>query len=127
MYVIKFLRPLTALAAGLALALPSVALAHPKMVAATPAAGAPAKSAQRIVLTFSEKLTPRVSGATLVLVGSGGTETRVAGLESRIGEDGKSLVLVPARKLRAGAYRVDWHVVGADTHRITGKHTFRIG
>lgn len=125
--MIKLRRTLAALAAGLALALPSGALAHPKMVSATPAAGAPTKSAQRIVLTFSEKLTPRLSGATLVLLGSGGAETRVAGLETMIGPDGKSLVLVPARKLRAGAYRVDWHVVGSDTHRITGKHAFRIG
>ena len=25
-----------------------------------------------------------------------------------------------------GTYRVDWHVVGADTHRITGVHSFAI-
>ena len=122
----KFSRNLVAFAAGLALTVPSVAVAHPKIVSATPVAGAPAKSVQRIVLTFSERLTPRVSGATLVLMGTDGTETRIAGLETTIGEDGRSLILAPNRKLRAGAYRVDWHVVGADTHRITGKHTFRI-
>ena len=43
-----------------------------------------------------------------------------------ISEDGKSITLTSARPLSTGSYRVDWVIVGADTHRITGTHAFSV-
>jgi len=118
------------LAAIVTLAMPTLASAHPKLVSATPAANASAKAVSRIVLKFSERLTPRVSGATLTMTGMPGManhpDMKMTGVSAAVGSDGTSIVLTSARPLPAGTYRVDWHVVGADTHRITGTHNFKV-
>ena len=118
------------LAAMVTLAVPTIAAAHPKLVSATPAANASAKAVSRIVLKFSERLTPRVSGATLTMTGMPGManhpDMKMTGVSAAVGSDGTTIVLTSARPLRAGTYRVDWHVVGADTHRITGAHSFKV-
>ena len=114
-----------------ALALPATAFAHTRLVSATPAANATAKSVKAITLNYSERLTPKLSTATLTMTGMPGManhpDMRMTGVTSAIGPDGTSLVLTLARPLPAGSYRVDWVVVGADTHRITGAHAFNIG
>lgn len=106
------------------------AVAHPKLVSATPAANASAKAVSRIVLKFSERLTPRVSGATLTMTGMPGManhpDMKMTGVNAVVGSDGTSIVLTSAKPLPAGTYRVDWHVVGGDTHRITGTHAFTV-
>ncbi len=106
------------------------ALAHPKLVSATPAANASAKAVSRIVLKFSERLTPRVSGATLTMTGMPGMkdhpDMKMSGVNAVVGSDGTSIVITSAKPLAAGTYRVDWHVVGGDTHRITGTHAFTV-
>lgn len=118
------------LAAIVSLAFPTIATAHPKLVSATPAANASAKAVSRIVLKFSERLTPRVSGATLTMTGMPGManhpDMKMTGVSAAVGSDGTTIVLTSARPLPAGTYRVDWHVVGADTHRITGTHSFKV-
>lgn len=123
----RTLMPIAALAAILA---PAVALAHPKLTTATPAANATVAATRTVTLTFSEKLTPKLSGATLIMTGMPGManhpDMKMPGFTSAISPDGKSIVLTGAKPLPAGTYRVDWVVVGADTHRITGKHSFSI-
>lgn len=118
------------LAAIFTLSVPTIAAAHPKLVSASPAANASAKAVSRIVLKFSERLTPRVSGATLTMTGMPGManhpDMKMTGVSAAVGSDGTSIVLTSARPLPAGTYRVDWHVVGADTHRITGTHSFKV-
>ncbi len=47
-------------------------------------------------------------------------------MTTSIAPDGKTIVMASAKPLPAGTYRVDWVVVGSDTHRITGKHIFSI-
>lgn len=118
------------LAAATAFAAPGVAVAHPKLVSASPAANAAAKGVTRIVLKFSERLTPRLSGGTLTMTGMPGManhpDMKMTGVNAAIGSDSTSIVMTSAKPLPAGTYRVDWHVVGADTHRITGTHTFTV-
>jgi copper resistance protein C len=118
------------LAAAIAFAAPGTAVAHPKLVSASPAANTSAKAVSRIVLKFSERLTPRLSGATLTMTGMPGMadhpDMKMTGVNAAIGSDGSSIVLTSAKPLPAGTYRVDWHVVGADTHRITGTHAFAV-
>lgn len=118
------------LAAVIAFAAPGVAVAHPKLVSASPAANASAKGVTRIVLKFSERLTPRLSGGTLTMTGmprmANHPDMKMTGVNAAIGSDGTSIVMTSAKPLPAGTYRVDWHVVGADTHRITGSHAFSV-
>ncbi len=113
------------------LAVPGIALAHPKLLSATPAENATVKTASRIVMKFSERLTPKLSGATLTMTGMPGManhpDMKMTGVNASVGSDGSSIVLTSAKPLPAGTYRVDWHVVGGDMHRITGTHSFTIG
>lgn len=104
------------------------ALAHPKLVSATPAANASVGAASRVQLAFSEKLMAKFSGADVAMTGMGGMEhapMKIAA-KSAIGADGKTLVLTFAKPLAKGSYRVDWHVVTADTHRVTGTYNFTV-
>ena len=117
-------------AALVSLLTPSLAFAHPKLLSANPAANAAVAPTRTVTLTFSEGLTPRLSSATLVMTGMPGMndhpEMPMQGVTSALSRDGKSLVLTSTRPLPAGTYRVDYVIVGGDTHRITGKHNFSI-
>lgn len=117
-------------ATAIALAAPGIVMAHPNMVSASPAANASAKGVSRIVLKFNERLAPRLSGATLTMTGMPGManhpDMKMTGVNIAIGSDGTSIVLTSAKPLPTGTYRVDWYVVGADTHRITGAHAFSV-
>lgn len=123
-------RPLiAALALGAGL-IASTALAHPKLVSSVPAANATVGSTRTIRLNFSERLTPRLSTATLTMTGMPGMpnhgEMKMTGVTSALSPDGKAIILTSERPLRAGSYRADWVVVGDDTHRITGQHSFSV-
>lgn len=106
-----------------------VASAHPKLVAATPAASSSVAAPSRVQLRFSERLMPRFTGAELVMTGMPGMTDhppmKVAS-NAAVAADGHTLVVTPARALPRGTYRVDWYVVSADTHRITGTHIFEV-
>lgn len=116
--------------AAITFAAPGVVVAHPRLLSASPAANASSKAVSRIVLRFSERLMPRLSGATLTMTGMPGMadhpDMKMTGVNAAVGSDGSSIVLTSAKPLPVGTYRVDWHVVGADTHRITGTHTFSV-
>jgi methionine-rich copper-binding protein CopC len=110
-------------------ALPSMAMAHPKLLSATPAANATVAATAKLELKFSERLMPKLSGATLTMTGMAGmthAPMPVKDVQGTIGADGKSLVLTAPKPLMAGTYRVDWHVVSSDTHRIAGAYSFTI-
>jgi len=112
------------------LAAPAAALAHPKLVAATPAANATVARTNTVKLTFTERLMPKLSSATLIMTGMPGManhpDMKMTGVTSNVTPDGKSIVLTSAKPLPAGSYRADWVIVGADTHRIKGAHRFSI-
>lgn len=109
---------------------PAAAFAHPKLVAATPAANATVARTSTVKLIFSERLMPKMSNATLTMTGMPGmahdAPMKMTGVTSTIAADGKSIILTSAKPLPAGAYRADWVIVGADTHRITGAHSFSV-
>lgn len=118
--------PLVAIAA--ALLLPSVAQAHPKLLSAMPAAGATVAAPARVALKFSEPLIAQLSGGELMMTGRAGprSATPGGGLSSSVGADRRTLVLTPATPLMAGRYRLDWHAVSTDTHRVTGSYAFTV-
>lgn len=126
----NFNQTATMVAAVAALLVPAVAFAHPKLVSATPAANATVARTSTVKLVFSERLMPRMSTAALTMTGMPGMakhpDMKMTGVTSAVGPDGKSIVLTLAKPLPAGSYRADWVIVGADTHRITGAHSFSV-
>lgn len=115
-------------AASLSLAAP--AFAHPKLVSSTPAASTTVNAPGRISLTFSERLMPRLSGLEVSMSGMPGMTNhapmKISNVTTAVAEDGKTLVATFARPLGAGTYKIDWHVVSADTHRIAGSFAFTV-
>jgi methionine-rich copper-binding protein CopC len=112
------------------LAVASPALAHPKLVSATPATGSTVSGPTQITLTFSETLMPQMSGLDLVMTAMPGMAShapmKVAGFKTSVSQDGKSLVVALPRALPAGSYDAHWHVVSTDTHRVEGHLTFTV-
>lgn len=106
------------------------ALAHPKLVAAAPAAKATVSNVKQLSLTFSETLMAPVSGIALTMTGMPGMTNhapmKIAGIKTSVAKDGKTLVATLARPLVPGTYKLDWHAVSTDTHRITGTQTFTV-
>jgi methionine-rich copper-binding protein CopC len=95
------------------------ASAHAHLQKSMPAANTKVKSPQHIVLHFSESLEPAFSGA-LLLDQDG---RNVSGAPVMI--DGPLMTLTPG-KLAPGVYRVSWHSVGHDTHRLDGDFSFTV-
>ncbi|TVV74351.1 copper homeostasis periplasmic binding protein CopC [Sphingomonas solaris] len=115
-------------AAAALLVVAGAANAHPKLVSATPATNATVAKPARVTLRFSEKLMPKFSGADLMMTGMNGMKhapMKVASAAT-VAPDGRTLVITPKSPLGAGTYSVAWHVVSADTHRITGNHAFAV-
>ena len=113
-----------------ALALAGTAQAHPKLLASTPSANASVVKPGKIELKFSEALIGPMTGAELVMTGMPGMANhapmKITGFTAAIGQDRKTLTLMLRRALAAGTYRVTWHAVAADTHRVQGTFTFTV-
>ena len=103
--------------------------AHPELVQTTPAAQAEVASPPKVELKFSERLVGEFSGADLYMVDMPGMKMSQPAKESTtaaVGADGTTLMITPAKPLAAGTYRVDYHVVATDTHKVTGTFSFRV-
>ena len=112
-----------------ALAVAAPAIAHPKLVTSSPAANATTGKISTITLNYSEKLVPALSGAELIMTGMPGMADHppmpITGLKTSV-KGGKTLVVTLPRPLSAGTYKLNWHAVAADTHRIKGTFAFRV-
>ena len=105
------------------------ALAHPKLVSASPAANAVTASPNRVHLSFSERLIPKLSAAEVVMTGMPGMKGHPPmkmPAAAQVAADGRTLVVTFPKPLPVGTYRVDWRVVSADTHPVKGSHAFRV-
>lgn len=109
-----------AAAALLSVACAGQAVAHAKLVESNPAANATVTAPNQIVLRFNEKLEPKFSGLDLSVGGA------KAPVKTSIASDGVTLIGAPAKPLAAGAYKVDWHAVTADGHRMQGAYSFTV-
>lgn len=120
---------LLAASAGLALAMP--ATAHTHVASSTPAAASTVSNVRTVSITFSEAFMPALSGLEIVMTGMPGMTgshpaMKIAGVKVAPSADLKTLVATLARPLPTGTYDVNWHAVGADTHRMTGKVSFTV-
>ena len=100
-----------------------MAWGHPVLEASDPGQGATVSSPKEVRLTFTENLIARFSGLTIK-----DQSGRPIGTASpSVGPNDKRQLIVPiSTPLPPGAYDVDWHAVGADTHRVTGHFSFRV-
>ena len=92
--------------------------AHAGLKSSDPAANASVKSPSLIRLVFSESLEPAFSGASL----SDATGKAIP-VSAAVGAT--TLTLMPLA-LKPGSYKVTWHSVGHDTHRVGGAFTFKV-
>ncbi|MDR6848962.1 copper homeostasis periplasmic binding protein CopC [Sphingomonas sp. BE137] len=103
--------------------------AHPKLSSATPAADTVVAAPTKIQLVFSEALVAQFAGIDLTMTEMPGMKMgpmKMNGVKATLAPDGKTLVATLAKPLTAGTYKLDYHVVSTDTHRIQGGYTFKV-
>lgn len=103
--------------------------AHPKLSSATPAADTVVVAPTKIQLVFSEALVAQFAGIDLTMTEMPGMKMgpmKMNGVKATLAPDGKTLVATLAKPLTAGTYKLDYHVVSTDTHRIQGGYTFKV-
>ena len=100
------------------------AYAHPQLQSADPAPGAATTtSPKQIRITFNENVIPQMSGVEvkdqtgkIILIGKAATDPA-----------NKKLLIVPLKEqLPPGDYKVEWHAVSDDTHRVKGNYSFSV-
>ncbi len=98
--------------------------AHPKLVKSEPAANAIVRASPKEVrLSFNEDLVPKFSGIELKDKKGQKVEIGAAAADPL---DKKRLVIPLSKPLAEGAYKVTWHAVAADTHRVQGNYSFTV-
>jgi methionine-rich copper-binding protein CopC len=100
------------------------AYAHPQLQSADPAPGAATTtSPKQIRITFDENVIPKMSGVEVKdqsgkIIPTGKAATDPAN---------KKLLVVPVNEqLAPGDYKVEWHAVSDDTHRVKGSFSFSV-
>jgi methionine-rich copper-binding protein CopC len=117
----KPLLPCAALALILAA---GAAQAHPLPKAAAPAPNARlAASPAEVRITFSEALIGKFSGLEVVDATGHKADLASASVDP---SNPKQLVAALRAPLAAGAYTVNWHAVGDDTHHVSGHYSFQV-
>lgn len=117
------------IAAAIALIAATPAIAHPKLLSATPAANAVVGAPARMQLVFSEALVANFSGVELVMTDMPGmkmSSPMKMQVSTALSADGKTMTVTLAKPLPRGAYRLDWHAVSSDTHKVQGNYSFKV-
>lgn len=102
----------------------TAAYAHPELQSAEPAAGAAmTTSPKQIRITFNEGVIPqfcvvKVKDQTGKMISTGKAATDPT--------DKKVLVVTVKEQLPPGDYKVEWHAVSDDTHRVKGSYSFSV-
>jgi methionine-rich copper-binding protein CopC len=100
------------------------AFAHAELRRALPAPGSTVSTAPtEVLVTFSEPLEAAFSS---VVVRDAG-EKRVDKADAHLDARDRTTMRVSLQPLTEGTYIVAWRAVTADTHRIEGTFTFRVG
>lgn len=107
----------------------TAAQAHPRLATAMPAGDAVVTAPTKVQLAFSEALVAQFSGIDLTMTEMPGMKMgpmKMNGVKAALAPDGKTLVATFAKPLSAGTYKVDYHIVSTDTHRVQGSYTFKV-
>src|SRR5579872_5053304 len=99
------------------------ALAHPRVLRATPAVGGTVAAApSEVTIRFSEKLEPAFS--SVVVRDSEGKQVDKG--DGALDKKDHQLMRASLQSLSPGVYKVEWRAVGADTHKVNGDFTFTV-
>lgn len=114
--------------AAASLTSPTIALAHTRVVASTPAEGATVARPRVVALTFSEALLPPTAAASIVMTAMPGVANHgdmvIRNFTTAWSNDNRTMTLTLRQPLRAGTYEVRWQAAGADGHRMNGTVNF---
>jgi methionine-rich copper-binding protein CopC len=106
----------TALGAG-------AAYAHPKLQSAEPAAGKSSAPPKEIRILFNESVIPQFSGIEL----KDQAGKAVATGKATTDPTNRKMIIVPLKdQLVPGDYKVEWHAVSDDTHKVKGSYSFSV-
>jgi methionine-rich copper-binding protein CopC len=101
----------------------NAAHAHPELQSAEPAAGSVAPSPKQIKILFNENVIPQFSG---VEVNDKAGKSIATGKATTDPANKKRLVVPIQEALPPGEYKVEWHAVSDDTHRVKGNYSFTV-
>jgi copper resistance protein C len=79
-----------------------------------------ATAPHEVTLWFTLSLEPAFSGVTV-------TDSSGQRVEAGKASISGTVMRIPLRPVKAGTYRVSWHVLSVDTHKTEGSFTFRVG
>lgn len=100
-----------------------VAYAHPELQSAEPAAGKSSAPPKQIRILFNESVLPQFSGIEL----KDQAGNTVATGKATTDPTNKKLMIVPLKDpLAPGDYKVEWHAVSDDTHKVKGSYSFGV-
>ncbi len=100
------------------------ALAHTHLVRATPAVdGTVGAAPNEVTLRFNEKLESAFS--SVVVRDSNGNQIDKG--NAQLDKSDRRIMRVSLPPLAPGVYKVEWRAVSADTHKVEGDFTFRVG
>ncbi len=100
------------------------ALAHAHLVRAVPAAGGSVSIApSEVTLRFNEKLESAFS--SVVVRDAGGKQIDKG--DGTVDKKDRMVIRVSLPTLERGVYKVEWRVMSADTHKVNGDFTFKVG
>ena len=112
------------LVGGVLSASAATAAAHPKLIKTDPPADAVTDTPPKeLRLSFNEELVPKFSGVELADKSGKKIET---GATAPDPSEKKQLVVPLPTPLTDGVYKVSWHAVGDDTHRVQGSYSFTV-
>jgi methionine-rich copper-binding protein CopC len=101
----------------------NAAYAHPEMQSAEPPAGGTTASPKQIKITFNENVMAQFSGVELRDRAGKMIPTGKAAVDPA---NKKQLVVPLNEPLPPGDYKVEWHAVSDDTHRVKGNYSFSV-
>lgn len=100
------------------------ALAHAQLVRAVPAAGGSvSKAPSEVTLRFNEKLENAFSSIVVRDAEGKQVDKKDGGVDKK----DRAIIRVSLPALEAGVYTVEWQAVSADTHKVKGDFTFKVG
>jgi methionine-rich copper-binding protein CopC len=100
------------------------ALAHPRLVSAVPAVyGKVGTAPNEVTLRFNERL--EASFSSVIIRDSDGKQVDKG--DAKLDKADRRVLRVSVPALTPGVYKVEWHAMSADTHKVEGDFTFRVG
>jgi copper resistance protein C len=113
-------RLLAGLIGVLALASPTLGVAHPLLLESSPASDATVSSPSSVALRFNNRIESRLSRVGLIDEGGQRQDLTV------VPGDGADRLIARTPRLGPGRYRVEWRVLSADGHVVNGRFWFRV-